>query len=405
MSLIETTVLDIRRKTSNDNEFVQRINALIDKEGDSVCQIFFKLFADLELPPYTARKNWFDVVDHREELSLFMGRDIDIITVMSDYLSYSCQYMKNPMLVEFDTFEKALEDSRHDTLTGLLNRGCFWEILKSNLAQAKRHSTELTILFLDVDDFKLFNDSFGHQAGDKALASIANVIRQESRTGDVAIRYGGEEFVVIMPNTGEQNAMALSERIRKKIEGLVIAINGKELSLTISGGISSYPADADDGYVLLNMADRALYRAKAMGKNNISIFTDEKQRSYPRSKLVRPVKIKKIGVNSIYPLKGSSKNICMGGMLFETSHQLDVGSHIEVSIPIMDTEPLFLIGSVVRVEPEKKGLYDVGMSISFKEMERTARQQISGFLMAKQLGGKGGRRRRRSSNVTNILEM
>lgn len=400
-----TTVLNYKISTPNDKKFIEEINSLIEDEGYAVCQAVFKLFTDLVLPPDEAKMIWFDIIDHREALSVFLGRDVELLTVISDYLSRTSHCFKNPKIVEFDNFEKALEDSRHDNLTGLLNRGCLWEILQGHLAQAKRHNTELTVLFMDIDDFKFFNDTFGHQAGDKALAGVANVIRQESRTDDVAIRYGGEEFVVVLPSTGEKDAMVLAGRIRENIEDFTVEIDGKPRSLTISGGIASYPVDAHDVYALLNKADRALYRAKAMGKNNISIFSERKQRAYSRSKIVRPIKVKKMGFDSTASIHGASKDISMGGMLFETAHQLDVGSNIEVSIPIMNTEPLFLMGAVVRVEAEKKGIYDVGMTISFKEMEKAAMDEISSFLMFGQAQVKRKLRRRVAMNVTNISEM
>lgn len=405
MDLLMTTVLNSKITSPNDEQFIQEINSLIEKDGDCICQAVIKIFADLDLPPDEARNIWFDIVDHRQALYFFLGRDVDLITVISDYLSRTCHYYKNPKIVEFDVYEKVLKDSRHDNLTGLLNRGCFWEILEGHLAQSKRHNSELTILFIDVDDFKFFNDTFGHQAGDKALSGIANIVKQESRSDDAAIRYGGEEFVVIMPNTGEKNALVLAERIREKIEDFIIDVDGKARSLTISGGIASYPVDAHDGYALLNMADRALYRAKAMGKNNISAFADKKQRCYSRSKLVRPIKIKKVGFDSTVLIHGASKDIGMGGMLFEVPCKLDVGAHIEVSIPIVSKDPLFLIGSVVRVGAKKKGGYDTGMAISFKEMEKAARDEISSFLMSGHVKIRGELARRAARDVSNIVEM
>lgn len=405
MELLMATVLNCKITSPDDKKFIEDINSLIKKEGDGVCQAVIKMLTDLNMPPDEARKIWFDIIDHQEALASFVGREVDLLTAAFDYLSLHGHYFKNPKIVEFDVFEKALVDSRHDELTGLLNRGCFWEILNGHLAQANRHNTELAVLFIDVDDFKFFNDSFGHQAGDVALMRVADVIKEESRADDVAIRYGGEEFVVVMPNTGEKNALVLAERIREKVEGLIIRVEGKSRSLTMSGGIASFPADARDGFALLSKADKALYRAKAMGKNKIALFAEKKQRSCPRSKLVRAIKIKEIGFESESLIHGASKNISMGGMLFETGCQLNVGANIEVSIPIMNTEPLFLIGSVVRVGASKKGSYDVGMVISFKKLEKAAREEISSFLMLRKPKGKGKSRERAATNFTNNVEM
>lgn len=405
MDSIKAAILNYRVTSPNDEKFIENINDLIKREGDEVCQSVIKAFVGLDIHSNEAKDIWFDIIDHRQAMYKFLGREVDILTVLCDYLSRSSTYFNNPMIIEYETYEKALEDSRHDTLTGLLNRGCFWEILEGNIAHAARHNTELTILFVDVDDFKFFNDSFGHQAGDKALKTIADVIKQGSRSDDSAIRYGGEEFVVIMPNTSVSDAVVLAERIRQKVADLIIDVDGKPLSLTISGGISSYPLDAQDGYMLLNLADRALYRAKALGKNNISIYAYEKQRRFLRTNLVRPIKIKKIAFEPTTPHIGASKNIGMGGMLFETPHQFDVGSHIEVSIPIMNSHPLFLIGSVVRVEKGKKGKYTTGMAMSFKDLEKVAKEEISSFLLMRKTGVKRGLIGRQRPNINNILEM
>ena len=136
MDAINNTVLNYKITSPNDKKFVQDINGFIEKEGNCVCQAVFKLFADLDLSAYEARKSWIDIVYHREFMSAFLGRDVALIAAMSDYLSHANKCFENPKIVEFDTFEKVLKDSRHDNLTGLLNRGCLLEILDGHIAQA-----------------------------------------------------------------------------------------------------------------------------------------------------------------------------------------------------------------------------------------------------------------------------
>ena len=119
---------------------------------------------------------------------------------------------------------------------------------------------------IDIDNFKNFNDTYGHQAGDTVLKNIANIFREVSRRIDVIARYGGEEFTIILPNTKKEEAMVLAERLRKSAE------ESKDLrNITISIGIASFPEDAEEKELLISKADRALYEAKRTGKNKVCV--------------------------------------------------------------------------------------------------------------------------------------
>jgi diguanylate cyclase (GGDEF)-like protein len=151
-----------------------------------------------------------------------------------------------------------------DSLTGVQNRRAFDLALEEELARASRQGTALSLLLLDIDGFKEYNDRFGHPAGDQALRDVAELLAAHTRPFDVVARYGGEEFAVVLPNTGVEAAVAAGERLRCAVE----AAPWTERGLTISVGAST-TAGGQDANALIEAADRALYRMKQDGRNRV----------------------------------------------------------------------------------------------------------------------------------------
>ncbi|MCR4465460.1 sensor domain-containing diguanylate cyclase [Burkholderia sp. SCN-KJ] len=168
--------------------------------------------------------------------------------------------------------------ARTDGLTGLSNRRSFGEVLEREWRRAQRARSVFSLLFVDVDRFKAYNDTYGHQAGDDALAAVARCIGENiRRPGDTAARYGGEEFVVLLPDTPPEGGMAIAERIRASIDDLALEHVGSEYGrLTTSIGLASWKAgqEGDPGTVI-KAADEALYYAKTTGRNKVSTFPFE----------------------------------------------------------------------------------------------------------------------------------
>lgn len=171
--------------------------------------------------------------------------------------------------------------ARTDGLTGLNNRRTLGEILDSEWRRARRTRSDFSLLFVDVDRFKAYNDVYGHQAGDDALAAVGRCIGEHiRRPADSAARYGGEEFLVVLPDTGQQGALAIGEQIRLAISELGIEHEGSEYGhVTASIGAAAWTPDSDsdgdgDGDVtaVVRAADRALYDAKATGRNRVALF-------------------------------------------------------------------------------------------------------------------------------------
>lgn len=167
-------------------------------------------------------------------------------------------------------FQEAERLAITDGLTGLYNIRFFYDELNKEMARSKRYNTLFSLILFDIDNFKALNDTYGHQAGDEALRSIALVLKSESRQTDIVARYGGEEFILLLPNTPRHEAFSLAERLREKIENK--SYLEEKVKINISGGIAAFPEDAGDSKSLLYAADMAMYEAKARGKKQICYF-------------------------------------------------------------------------------------------------------------------------------------
>lgn len=158
-----------------------------------------------------------------------------------------------------------------DGLTGLYNHRQFKKMFKEELARTRRYEKPLSLIMLDVDDFKKFNDTYGHPAGDKVLMTVSGILRDISRECDLAFRYGGEEFMIVLPETAIDEALVAAERIRHAIENDSLSdLQGAVRSgVTVSVGVASFPRDGESAEDLLKTVDALLYRAKEQGKNKI----------------------------------------------------------------------------------------------------------------------------------------
>ena len=167
-----------------------------------------------------------------------------------------------------DTQIRLQEQVHTDPLTNLYNRRHFSEVNKSLFSMAQRSTSPLSVLIIDIDNFKNINDIFGHQVGDLVIKSLANIFVNTIRKSDIAIRYGGEEFLILLTNTNLHQAQVLAEKIRSNVNNTKIKHSeSKELSFTISLGLSTVKVDDEDINVSIANADKALYIAKESGKN------------------------------------------------------------------------------------------------------------------------------------------
>lgn len=165
-----------------------------------------------------------------------------------------------------------LEMTTTDMMTHLKLKHYFYTVLMEKLEVCTSQKLSLSVLMLDIDFFKRFNDTYGHACGDVVLQMVASVIQQNTRNQDMAARYGGEEFVVMLCDTPSSTAMKIAERIRNSIENLDILYEGQHMSLTISVGVAEYQPDIDQtAKSLVDRADKALYNSKQTGRNRVSL--------------------------------------------------------------------------------------------------------------------------------------
>lgn len=218
------------------------------------------------IPVYVGGKvgNIFQVV-YEPEIEEFIEL---LIPYIKGYLDESA-----PILEARTYMDLLKEQSIKDPLTGLYNRRFLEETINTITAQIKRRGTTLGILLIDIDYFKQINDVYGHDAGDKVLVEVAKTIKSSIRESDIAVRYGGEEFLVLLMDVQPGYSVHVAEKIRMAVESKVIDIGTAQLKRTISIGVSEFPADTDRIWQCIKFADIALYRAKEAGRNRVVRFT------------------------------------------------------------------------------------------------------------------------------------
>jgi diguanylate cyclase len=200
------------------------------------------------------------------------GANAAVFSAMDQMIAANTQLQQRLEQAEKQLAAQAVEikahesEARTDSLTGLSNRRAFDDELKRRLGEWQRKGTPCTLVLMDIDFFKKFNDTHGHQVGDEVLRQFAKVLAKQSREMDIPCRYGGEEFAAILPGTDAISACKVAERIRAAIEASVTICEGKTLKVTCSLGVSQFLAD-DDVPRLIRRADDALYTSKKAGRN------------------------------------------------------------------------------------------------------------------------------------------
>lgn len=232
------------------------------------------VFQDLEKK--AKDRNWF--VDQGKFYFLFKENEkiIGILVIPSSEEKENIKSIAEDFMTEIYPGIKRLQLfnsievlSRIDGLTQVFRRGTFDSRIKEELNRAIAFKTTLGLMIVDIDHFKKINDIYGHQAGDIILKQVASILKDNVYETDFVARYGGEEFAIILPRAEFSGALRKAEYLREKVEKSRFSIGFQEISVTISIGIAHYPRDAQDVVGLINMADRALYKAKQTGRNRV----------------------------------------------------------------------------------------------------------------------------------------
>jgi diguanylate cyclase (GGDEF)-like protein len=205
-------------------------------------------------------------------LPLEVDGAVDHLCILIEDVTDVCHYQGQ--------LQKTLDElalmSRIDGLTQIYNRRHWQDCLEQEYAKARRHNKVLTLIMFDLDHFKRLNDTYGHQGGDKVLIDVGKVVKSLLRIGDVFGRYGGEEFAIILPETNEQGAMDLAERICQTLAKTPLNFQGNTINISVSIGVAAL-AENDSSYEnIIANADLALYQAKAKGRNQVCLSLESK---------------------------------------------------------------------------------------------------------------------------------
>lgn len=250
-----------------------KLSPLIDK--NELLNVFFeeiKHFGDVERVDVLCGRVQGDCLEFR------LGeKNTDVLSIKTkskkiiEYLPYFITLLK--LCVErIDLYEKLQQLSIYDTLVNVYNRRYFLQRFFEEFERSQKLNLSLSFLMIDVDYFKRVNDMYGHLVGDVALREIAKIIRENVREIDLVARFGGEEFVVMLPETDKAGAIMVAERISTKVSQERIHAFDEVITLTLSVGIASYPHNTLYPDVLIEIADRAVYKAKISGRNRVSWF-------------------------------------------------------------------------------------------------------------------------------------
>lgn len=191
-------------------------------------------------------------------------KDRDKITIGSTLFGY---FLRDEKSIQAD--ETLIRLASFDSLTGLHNRGVFNMEIRREFDRARRYGRAISLLMLDIDHFKRFNDSYGHQTGDQVLREIGGLLSMNCRSNDLAARYGGEEFAIILPETPMESAIIKAERIRKTVMNHPFTSDSTSLSVTVSLGLADQQEWMKRPEDLIEAADKALYKAKQSGRNQV----------------------------------------------------------------------------------------------------------------------------------------
>jgi two-component system, cell cycle response regulator len=229
------------------------------------------LLTNLTMDPVEAKHLMEETFKTRIRMGECLNRPVDFRVALLDLILQKKEFIQNPKVIEIKLYLEQEKKAMIDYLTGLYNKRYYEDTMDREINQARRYKRNFSIILFDIDNFKLINDNFGHSMGDEVLKILSDLLKVNVRKEDTLCRVGGEEFIIVLPDTASEGARNVAEKIR-------IAFNDETLNenkLSLSGGIASYPNDGNNKYELFDCADKAMYFSKFSGKNKITVYGEE----------------------------------------------------------------------------------------------------------------------------------
>jgi two-component system, cell cycle response regulator len=263
--------LDLVAALSGDRRLSESERELLDTlqrdRGDQFYSDVLYVVTHRRFPPSAAADLWNRILQHKCHMSYRMERNVRIAVASLDYLSNLTGELHSATVIDESHVTELVRLSQHDGLTGLFNHAYCYQRLDAEVLRYERYGTVVSLMMIDIDDFKALNDHYGHVDGDQVLAALGAIIQGAVREPDICCRYGGEEFAVILPSTNAPEASALAERLRAEIARAMPS--GR--SVTVSIGVASSDPATATSQALARRADAALYQAKHDGKDRVVI--------------------------------------------------------------------------------------------------------------------------------------
>ncbi|TGL39817.1 diguanylate cyclase [Leptospira perdikensis] len=367
---IEDTIMAILEEDPcNEESLFQKIKQgqTHTLEDSQIYSALLKVLTSLDISENESEAIWKNIIDNKNKLTHCLGREVGIRVAALDYFTNINPKIKNPKIIEMKLFAETEKLILVDELTRLYNRRHFETALVREFKQSTRYNQNLSLLIIDIDDFKKINDTYGHTTGDEILSKVAKKITSCLRTEDTACRIGGEEFAVIFPQTNEEQALIASEKLLEACR--TIQLSGK--SVTLSGGIVSYPEKVKTCGEMYDLADRALYTAKYSGKNQIVAYSNEK-----RSSLRFDANLELLFILPDKTLKTISKNISVTGIAFDTEDDITLNESFDVKLRESDSQNE-INAKIKVIRKEEVGIQKFHMGAEFLELSSEDQTKLS----------------------------
>jgi diguanylate cyclase (GGDEF)-like protein len=325
---------ELRRLLTTQGEVLENI---IERSHFSAHKGFYRFIIQflthLSLTDEEAKLHFHNLLEHRRALTEKLHRDVGMRVAAMDYFFNVVKVLNNPRIVEIPMFDEMEQKSKEDSKTGCFNMAFFTELLDKEIKRAQRYDQNASLMIIDIDNFKAFNDLYGHMYGDGILKEFCGILKESVRSEDVVARFGGDEFLVLMPQTGRVGARFLAERIKSALEQY--SLKKKETEgieeIRFSAGIATLPFDGIDYKGLIQSADTSLYKSKALGKNRIYDNLEEKpgegavvseRRRAPRYVMANNTEIDMVRNSEVLNIRGKVINISQSGVLLECNCKL-----------------------------------------------------------------------------------
>ena len=371
------SLLEMERKF---NYFTIEINEIL---SDSTKKKFFaqslELFINLSFSEDEAKNHWENILNNIDFIKKQLNREVGLRVAIVDYFINHTEMMKEPIVVELRVFKETEKLALVDSLTGLFNKRFYDITVKKEFKKALRFNQIFSLVLLDLDDFKKINDTKGHLFGDEVLANFGKLLSMSSREEDIICRYGGEEFIAILPETTGDGALLYAERVRKI---LIEDDFFKKHKITFSGGVSTFPYNGKDLEELFKSVDKSLYAAKYAGKDCTIKSTGDKRR-FKRFSNSWKIRYQCLGdsFDKAHVEEVITQDISIGGLKFESKEDLKIDSPILIDLDLPDDDELVISGKVVWVKRINEELLSYG--VKFNDIDKKDANKLKEILPEK----------------------